>query len=72
MPAWSVHLNSESGYKDPKTGAIHWCYLTSPLPADAIDAGAIGMQTRFDCRAANFDTEIDYDYFSVADPSKLG
>jgi hypothetical protein len=71
LPAWTVHLNSESGTKDPRTGAIHWCFLESPLPSDEIDLGAIGTQTRFFCRAGGRDNEIDYDRFKVPDPSSM-
>jgi Rv2525c-like, glycoside hydrolase-like domain len=71
IPIWTVHLNSHSGKKDPHTGVITWSYLTSPLAADPIDAGAIGTQGRFYCRAAQLTIELDYDRWTVADPSRL-
>jgi hypothetical protein len=71
LNAWTVHLNAETGWKDPRTQAIHWSYLTAPLPADPIDAGAVGTQTRFFCRAGTQTLEIDYDQFRVPDPSHL-
>lgn len=71
IPIWTVHLNRNTGRKDPHTGVITWSYLTSPLPADPIDAGAIGTQGRFYCRAAQLTLELDYDRWIVADPSHL-
>jgi hypothetical protein len=71
LPAWTVHLNHDSGFQDPRTHAIHWCHLDAPLPDDAIDDGAIGTQTRFFCRAGGLDNEIDYDRFKVRDPSRM-
>jgi hypothetical protein len=71
LPAWTVHLNHDSGFKDPRTNAVHWCHLEVPLPDDAIDDGAMGTQTRFFCRAGGLDNEIDYDRFMVPDPSRM-
>jgi hypothetical protein len=68
---WTVHLNKNTGTKNNQTGVITWSYLTSPLPADSIDAGAIGTQGRFYCQAANLKVELDYDRWTVADPSHL-
>jgi hypothetical protein len=50
---------------------VHLCFLDSPLPADEIDDGAIGTQTRFFCQAGGLDNETDYDRFAVRDPSRL-
>jgi Domain of unknown function (DUF1906) len=71
IPIWTVHLNRNTGTKDPHTGVITWSYLTAPLPADPIDVGAIGTQGRFYCRAAQLTVELDYDCWTIADPSKL-
>jgi hypothetical protein len=71
LPIWTVHLNSHTGSKNSQTGVITWSYLTSPLAADPIDAGAIGTQGRFYCRAADLTVELDYDRWTVADPSRL-
>jgi hypothetical protein len=71
LPIWTVHLNKNSGTKNPQTGVITWSYLTSPLSADPIDAGAIGTQGRFYCQAANLKVELDYDRWTVADPSHI-
>jgi hypothetical protein len=68
---WTVHLNKNTGTKDTHTGVIHWSVLTPPLPADPIDPGAIGTQGRFYCHAANQNIELDYDRWTVADPSRL-
>jgi Domain of unknown function (DUF1906) len=68
---WTVHLNKNTGTKDSQTGIIHWSVLTSPLPADPIDPGAIGTQGRFYCHAAQQNLELDYDRWLVADPSSL-
>jgi hypothetical protein len=71
IPIWTVHLNGNSGKKDPQTGVITWSKLSSPLPADPIDAGATGTQGRFYCQAAGLSVELDYDRWTVADPSHL-
>jgi hypothetical protein len=71
IPIWTVHLNKNTGTKNPVTGVITWSNLTSPLPADPIDAGAIGTQGRFFCHAASLDVELDYDRWTVPDPSHL-
>jgi hypothetical protein len=68
---WTVHLNKNTGTKNPQTGVINWSVLTSPLPTDPIDGSAIGTQGRFYCRAAGLNIELDYDRWSVADPSRL-
>jgi hypothetical protein len=68
---WTVHLNRNTGTKDPHTGVITWSVLTPPLPADPIDAGAVGTQGRFYCHAAGLNIELDYDRWLVADPSRL-
>jgi hypothetical protein len=68
---WTVHLNGNSGKKDPITGVITFSVLTPPLPADPIDAGAIGTQGRCFCHAADLNIELDYDRWQVADPSRL-
>jgi hypothetical protein len=62
---WTVHLNGHSGTKNSPS------VLTPPLAADPIDAGAIGTQGRFYCRAAGLNTELDYDRWLVADPSSM-
>jgi Domain of unknown function (DUF1906) len=67
---WTVHLNSNTGTRDPGTGEITWSVLTPPLPADPIDAGALGTQGRFYCHAANLCIELDYDRWLSADPSR--
>jgi hypothetical protein len=69
LKIWTVHLNANSGSKDKQTGDITWSVLTPPLPADPIDAGAVGTQGRFFCHAANLDVELDYDRWLSADPS---
>ncbi|WP_456724627.1 MULTISPECIES: glycoside hydrolase domain-containing protein [unclassified Bradyrhizobium] len=71
IPIWTVHLNKNTGTKDRHTGVITWSYLTSPLPTDPINAGAISTQGRFYCRAAELKLELDYDRWTVADPSHL-
>ena len=71
IPIWTVHLNRNTGTKNNQTGVINWSILSSPLPADPIDAGAIGTQGRFYCQAAKLDVELDYDRWTVADPSRL-
>jgi hypothetical protein len=68
---WTVHLNKNTGTKNPQTGVITWSKLSSPLPADPIDAGATGTQGRFYCQAAGLNVELDYDRWTVADPSDL-
>lgn len=70
IPIWTVHLNGQSGRKDD-TGQVHWSELTSPLPADPIDPGATGTQTRFYCHAAETGIELDYDRWLVPDPSLM-
>lgn len=71
IPIWTVHLNGNSGKKNQQTGVITWSKLSSPLPADPIDAGATGTQGRFYCQAAGLSVELDYDRWTVADPSHL-
>jgi hypothetical protein len=70
IPIWTVHLNKNTGTQDPKTKVITWSYLTSPLAADPIDAGAMGTQGRFYCQAAGLKIEPDYDRWTAADPSQ--
>jgi hypothetical protein len=71
VPIWTVHLNKNTGTKNKQTGVINWSILTSPLPTDPIDTGAIRTQGRFYCQAAKLDVELDYDRWTVADPSHL-
>jgi hypothetical protein len=71
IPIWTVHLNKNTGTKNPQTGVITWSKLSSPLPADPMDAGATGTQGRFYCQAAGLNVELDYDRWTVADPSHL-
>ncbi len=68
---WTVHLNKNTGTRNPQTGVINWSVLTPPLPADPIDAGAIGTQGRFYCHACHLNIELDYDRWLLADPSRL-
>jgi hypothetical protein len=71
LPIWSVHLNNNTGRKNPTTGVITWSKLISPLPADPIDSGAVGTQGRFFCQAAGLAAELDYDRWTVPDPSRI-
>ena len=70
IPIWTVHLNGQSGSKD-HTGQVHWSVLVPPLPADPIDSGTVGTQTRFYCHAADTGIELDYDRWLVPDPSSM-
>ncbi len=69
IPIWTVHLNKNTGTKNPQTGVITWSKLSAPLPADSIDVGAMGTQGRFYCQAAGLNVELDYDRWTVVDPS---
>ena len=71
LAIWTVHLNAASGKKDPATGKTTWCRLGTPLPADPIDSGAAGRMAIEPRLRAGRPEAIDYDRWTVADPSRM-
>jgi hypothetical protein len=69
---WTVHLyKPTSGQWDKVQKKPIYLDLPAHLPFAPIDAGSVGTQCGFWCHAAGRTDDIDYDRWTVPDPSKM-